>query len=218
MTRRLDFDPATHTYAVDGIRIQRSVTGVLQASGLVDFSSLPAFVLERAQVRGTTVHRAIHFFNEHDLDVDAFARDYPEWIGYVEAWMTFCDQRRFVACLNEHRVYSDRLEVAGTIDCLGLLDGQAVLLDFATGRPADVCKDLQTAGYLALALEWQTDDVPLAAFLSAHPMVRRYAVQLRASGSFVVEAYSDPRDLTHFRTLVEAQRIVAARRPLREVA
>jgi hypothetical protein len=115
--------------------------------------------------------------------------------------------------LNEHRVYSDRFEVAGTIDCLGLLDGQAVLLDFATGRPQDVCKDLQTAGYLALALEWQEEDVPLAAFLSAHKVVRRYAVQLRASGTFVV-SYADPRDHA-FRTLVRAQRM--SRRPLREV-
>jgi hypothetical protein len=218
MKRAIDFAAETHTYAVDGIRIRRSVTGVLRTANLFDFAHVPAFALDRARERGTTVHQAIHFFNEHDLDVEQFERDFPDYIGYLRAWMAFCQQRRFVAVLSEHRVYSDRLEVAGTIDCLGLLDGQAVLLDFATGRPDDVCKDLQTAGYLALAQEWAEHDVPLAAFLAAHPVIRRYGVQLRATGTFVLEAYADPRDLSHFRILVEAQRIVAARRPLREVA
>jgi hypothetical protein len=85
------------------------------------------------------------------------------------------------------------------------------LLDFA-GDPADAAKDLQTAGYLALALEWQADDPALAAFLAAHPVIRRYALQLRADGSFRVESYTNPRDVSHFLALAHAQQIVMMRR------
>jgi PD-(D/E)XK nuclease superfamily len=207
----LTFDASNHTYALDGRVVRRSVTGVLKHAGLIDFSAIPPDVLERARVRGTTVHQAIHYYNEHDLDLDAFKVDYPEYWPYVEAWITFCDRRDFVPVLCEHRVASRRYHLAGTIDCLGLLDGRAVLLDFATGDPAHAAKDLQTAAYALLAHEWAPEDPPLASFLARHRAIRRYGVRLRADATFALEAYADPADWRHFLALVEAQRIVDAR-------
>ena len=209
----LTFDGSTHTYILDGVVVPRSVTGVLKAAGLIDFSTVPPLVLERARVRGVTVHQAIQYDNEHDLDLDAFAADYPDLVPYVAAWRSFCAQRKFEAVLNEHRVASRRYHVAGTIDCLGLLDGVAVLLDFSTGDPAETCKSLQTAAYHLLAREWAADDPDLERFLARHPVVRRYAVRLRGDGSFALEPYADPGDAREFLALVEAQRIVDARRP-----
>jgi hypothetical protein len=216
--RGLTFDDASHTYRLDGERVP-SVTGILKASGIINFDGIPEHVLETARRRGTAVHHAIHYYNEHDLDLDAFTQDYPDYLGYLEAWQTFCLQRRFTAVLNEHRVASRRHRVAGTLDCLGLLDGVAVLVDFATGHPADVAKNLQTAAYFALALESAADDPALDAFISAHPVIKRYAVALRRDGSFTLEPYPDPRDIRKFFALCEAQRIVAEHRraPLVEV-
>ena len=216
----LTFDSTLHHYALDGVPIPRSVTGVLKTAGLIDFSGVPDGILERARLRGTRVHQAIHFFNDRDLDVAAFAEDFPECAPYLDAWITFCERRAFVPRLNEHRIVSRRYEVAGTLDCLGTLDGQAVLLDFATGDPADAAKDLQTAAYLLLAHEWASEDPALELFFAQHPVVRRFGVRLRADASFSLEGYADPSDARHFLTLVEAQRIVASRRrhPLAEVA
>jgi hypothetical protein len=117
-----------------------------------------------------------------------------------------------VPVLNEQRVASRRHQVAGTIDCLGVLDGTAVLVDFKTGRPADVACDLQTAAYLALAFEWAADDDGLQTFIARYPMIRRCAVQLRRDATFRVESYVQPTDFRDFLTLVSAQRIVTARR------
>jgi hypothetical protein len=177
---------------------------------LIEFPDTAA--VAAARERGEIVHRAIHAENDHDLDREAFARDFPEWWGYVQGWITFCQQREFVPVLNEYRLASDRLDLAGTIDCLGVLDGGGVLLDFATGRPEDVAKDLQTAGYLMLARECASDDPALAAFLDAHKVIRRFAVSLRRDASFRIEAYDDPGDTRAFLALMEAERIIATRR------
>lgn len=210
----LTFDAATHTYTLDGVVVP-SVTGILKASGLIDFSGIPESILEAARIRGTVVHQAVHYVNEADLDQAQFVSDYPELVGYLEAWITFRRQRQFTPILNECRIASRRHQVAGTLDTLGELDGVAVLLDYATGNPADVSKDYQTAAYLGLALEWADEldgDPRLTDFFLRHDLVRRYAVALKKDGTFSLHLYSDPADFRKFLTLVEAQRIVRARR------
>jgi hypothetical protein len=208
----LDFDPVAHRYTLDGVDVPISVTGVLKAAGLIDFSTIPADVLARAQTRGTVVHQAVHYFNEHDLDLDAFVADFPDLAGYVQAWIRFCAQRNFEAVLCEHRVASRKYQIAGTVDCFGLLDGRAVLLDFATGDPAHCAKPLQTAAYLCLAHEWAAEDPALVSFITRHVVVRRYGVRLKADASFTLEAYADPGDLREFLTLHAAYSIVHRRR------
>ena len=196
----IGFDAPTHTYTLDGDRLRRSTTGVLKGAGLYDFAHIPPAQLAAALRRGTTVHQAIHFFNDHDFDLDAFRVDFPDYVGYVDAWIRFCQTRSFLPVLNEHRIASRLYRIGGTIDCLGILDGGGVLLDFATGNPADVAKDLQTAAYLMFAREWAADDPPLADFLNAYPSIRRFGVALHADGSFRLEHYGDPSDLRHVRT------------------
>jgi len=217
----LRFDDATHTYLLDGEPVP-SVTGVLKAAGLIDFSQIPPMTLDAALQRGRIVHQAIHFYNENDLDVAQFTREFPDYAGYFSGWLAFTQQRSFRPVLNERRVASRKHQVAGTLDCLGYLDQTAVLLDFATGRPQDVCKDLQTAAYHALAIEWAADDEDpeLATFLAnARNVLKRYAVQLRRDGTFTLEPYATPSDFREFLALRDAQRILARRRPaLSEVA
>ena len=207
----LEFFAPDHSYMLDGVRVP-SVTGVLHRAGLITFDHVPPSILAAALERGRIVHQAIHFWNERDLDVADFERSFPECAPYLHGWIAFTEQRRFVPVINERRIASRRHQVAGTLDCLGTLDGTAVLLDFKTGRPQDVAADLQTAGYLALATEWAEDDAEIAGFLAAHPVVRRYAVQLRKDATFRIEAYVSPLDFREFFTLVSAQHIVARRR------
>jgi PD-(D/E)XK nuclease superfamily len=206
----LTFFAPDHTYELDGVRVP-SVTGVLHLAGLINFDHVPPSILAAALERGRIVHQAIHFWNERDLDVANFDRQFPACAPYLHGWITFTEQRRFVPVLNEVRVASRRHQVAGTLDCLGTLDGTAVLLDFKTGRPDDVAADLQTAAYHALAAEWAEEDDALARFFADHPVVRRFAVQLRKDATFRIEAYADPRDFRDFLTLVAAQQIVTRR-------
>jgi hypothetical protein len=210
----LTFDAASHVYTLDG-QVVPSVTGILKASGLIDFGGIPESILEAARVRGTTVHQAIQFVNEGDLDLLQFRADFPDYTGFLDGWLEFRAQRRFTPILTETRVASRLHQVAGTIDCLGELDGEAVLLDYATGDPTNTCKSFQTAAYAGLALEWaQTLDADprLTAFFEKHAFVRRYAVALKKDGRFSLHRYDDPGDYRKFLVLVQAQRIVLAQR------
>lgn len=207
----LTFDEVAHAYTLDGERLP-SVTQVLHSSGLIDFSAVPEKVLAVSLERGQAVHRAIHYFNERDLDVEEFRRNFPPYAGYLNAWINFCEQRSFKAMLNEHRLCSRRYGVAGTLDCLGLLDNTPCLVDFKTGNPDDVAADLQTAAYEGFAREWASEDLLLRNFFVTNRSIQRVAVQLKRDGKFKVEVYKDPRDFSEFTALVTARRIVEARR------
>jgi len=90
----LVFDDATHTYTLDGERLP-SVTGILQRSGAINFDHIPPSILDKARDRGTAVHRAVHYYNENDLDVDAFRSAFPDYWPYVSAWIAFLDTSGF---------------------------------------------------------------------------------------------------------------------------
>ena len=62
----LNFDEATHTYTVDG-RDYPSITTVIEAAGLVDYSMLPAADLNFYQLRGIALHDACWFSDEGRL-------------------------------------------------------------------------------------------------------------------------------------------------------
>jgi hypothetical protein len=88
------FDEGPHIYTLDGDRLP-SVTGILQRSGLIDFSHIPPTIMAAALERGTAVHRAVHFFNEQDLNVDDFCATFPEYWPYLQAWIKFLDTSGF---------------------------------------------------------------------------------------------------------------------------
>jgi hypothetical protein len=211
----LTFEAVGHTYHLDGEPV-RSVTGLLRKVGLINFDRIPPTILEAARERGTKVHQAIHFFNEHDLDVLAFARDFPQYAGYLQSWMRLVETGRLMTVLCEHRIACRSPRYAGTLDWLGLFDRQAAILDFATGRPEDAAKHLQTAGYVLAAKTWaeNPDEPVLRAFLDQHAYIARYSVRLDKNGGLpVVTPYTDPRDFTKFRLIAETVQVVDDERP-----
>ena len=211
----LTFDPEAHAYLLDGSPV-RSVTGILRKVGLVNFDAVPSQILEAARTRGTVVHRAVHFYNEADLDVAEFVRVFPEYAGYLQSWIRLMDTGRLVTHFCEHRIASRAPRYSGTFDWLGLFDGRAALIDFATGSPADAAKHLQTAAYVMAAREWsaEPDEDALHAFLADRAHVTRFSVQLDRAGALPTPTpYSDPRDFGVFRLLADSVNAVDAERP-----
>jgi hypothetical protein len=204
----LEFCQSSHVYTLDS-QVVPSVTGVLRASGIIDFSQAPSDMLAAALERGTVVHKALHYHAERDLDVSQFEADFPDYAGYLRSGLSFLGRRDVVPVLLEHRVASRKHRVAGTIDFLGEMSGHGALIDWATGDPRDSGKSLQTAAYHGLALEWASEDPQLAAFIARHKVVRRYSVRLKKDGSLPQPTpYTDPFDYSQFLTLVSARRIV----------
>jgi hypothetical protein len=211
----LTFDALPHVYTLDGTPV-RSVTTILRKVGLINFDGIPPSILEAAQQRGTKVHQAIHYFNEHDLDVAGFCADFPAYAGYLQSWIRLMDSGRFVTHFCEHRVASRRPRFAGTFDWLGTVDGHAAILDFATGDPRDAAKHLQTAAYVMAAREWAEElgEDRLLAFIAAHPFIERYSVRLTKAGTLPTpHPYRDPHDYTAFRLIAQAIAVVDEAKP-----
>lgn len=61
----IQFDAALHQYSVDNNLVPVHVTGILEQYGLIDYSGVPRFTLERKQLIGDLVHRITAY---HDLD------------------------------------------------------------------------------------------------------------------------------------------------------
>jgi hypothetical protein len=210
----LTFTDLNHRYELDGQHVW-SVTQILTRSGLVDFSKVPQPIMLAARDRGTAVHRAAHYWLEHDLDVGDFCDQFPDYAGYLRSLIALFDSGRLQTVVCERRVASVQYGFAGTFDWLGLLDGVATLLDWATGSPSDCAKDLQLAAYEHAAREWANlgEDPLLAEFFGTHTRVQRIAVRLMKDGALPkLETYTDPRHFSEFRTLLSAQQIVAKRK------
>lgn len=212
----LTFEDLRHAYFLGEQRVP-SVTQVLEASGaMIDFSKIPGPILLQARDRGTAVHRAAHYWLEGDFDVEDFCATFPEYAGYLQSLIRLFDSGQLETVSCERRVASPLYQYAGTFDWIGLFNGKAALLDWATGAPSDVAKDLQTAAYEVAAREWASlgEDSLLADFFAAHPKpLQRVAVRLLKDGALPkLEPYADPRHFSEFRTLLAAMQIVARRR------
>jgi len=201
------FNPEAHEYFLDGVQLP-SVTQILRQQGLVQLDGIPPFILEAARRRGTAVHALAHFWNEGDLDPASVDEAYRP---YLDAWIACVEQRRIDPLLCEHRLASRRHRVCGTLDLLAEMDGEGWLFDFATGDPATVAKDFQTAAYLGMAHEWATEDPRLAPILRRFPRWRRASVRLMRTGAFRLTEYTDARDYSRFMTLASAWHIRAER-------
>jgi hypothetical protein len=211
----LTFDEPRHAYTLAG-RPVRSVTNLLHKVNLTNFDHVPPSILEAARIRGTVVHKAVHFFNERDLDVRDFMQSFPEYAGYLQSWIALMDTGRLQTFLCEQRVANFAPRYAGTFDWLGIFDGQATLIDFATGHPDDAAKHLQTAAYVLASRAWS--HLPgyekLKAFHDDHPYIQRFAVRLdRHGGLPQLTAYRDPRDFSVFMLIAEAVNAVDEYRP-----
>lgn len=192
----LAFDPSTHTYTLNGVRVP-SVTQVLKSAGYIRLDGVPAAVLEEARDRGQRVHQALHFMFEDDLD-DASIDD--EVRLYLLSARQYLERHVRQVLRAEMRVWSGRHYCAGTLDILGVdRDGQPFIGDFKTGDPADVAADLQTGAYAAFLLEMAVGDPELRAIVQVGRHLRRRSIRLFGDGRIARGIpYSDHRDFIRF--------------------
>ena len=182
----LEFDAGTHTYSMKGLPIP-SVTQVI--AGTQDFTGVSDDVLEAARERGRYVHEITA---QYDLDMLTLKQLEPGDKSrlYLKAWVNFLGAADFQPILIEERVYSSRHRFAGTIDRIGWLGGERVVVDIKTAaspsRPHPAV-GLQLAAYLQAYNEGQS-----------HKAKGRYAVQLRSDGKYTLTQYVDKGDFSVF--------------------
>lgn len=193
----LTFHEESHSYFVDGLRYP-SVTQIIGAAGLVDYSHVPAVALETARQQGQATHRMIELDSAGTLDVDAL----PEWMGPVwKAWSAFKESSGFVPILNEYRAHHPTLRFAGTMDLVGELPKLkgwkgAALIDVKRSLFGGPVIGLQTAAY-AMLLE-SDPGMP--------KINRRGALRIGNDGRFVLQPFDEASDRATFLALLTLNR------------
>lgn len=171
MTAVLAFDPAAHRYTL-GDRELLSVTQALREAGLID----DRWFTDGAATRGTAVHAAVqHFDASGDVPTDDVVAP------FFDAYLAFKQDGGFDLHASEERICDPALGYAGTLDLRGrfrhFVHGVDVI-DIKTGSvPSWV--GYQTAGYGRCVI-----DRP----------VRRWALQLRAAGTFSLHPLTSRTD------------------------
>ena len=141
----LQFDEAAHTYTLDG-EVLPSVTGILQAVGIVNFSHIPPSTRRWALERGRMVHLYTQYDDQAQLDDSVVD---PHIAPYLAAWRRFRAETGFEADLIEHRGYHEQHRYAGTLDRRGTLPKLGrVMLDIKTNQAEEWVR-LQLAAYSA---------------------------------------------------------------------
>mgnify|MGYP001569947541 CR=1 FL=1 len=188
----LQFYEETHTYRYGG-KVVPSVTQVLQAEGISDFSMVPADVLETACARGNAVHLATQYLDEGRLDWSTVGEGLA---GYLAAWERFKEECRVEVLEIERRVYYS-MGYAGTLDRVLLMQRMRWLIDIKSGAPTPAAA-IQTAAYQF-----------------AHPdkdkINRRAAVQLNADGTYKLHQY-DPDSMHDLNIFIAALTIYEYKR------
>lgn len=185
---RLLFEPERHIYTVDGVQVP-SVTQVISHAGLVDYSSVPEWMLNfKAQI-GTAAHLATELDDDGDLDESSVD---PRVLPYVDAYRLFREQSGFEIVSYEQRLYHPRYRYAGTCDRvvrdaskqLGILEIKT------TAQHYERAVAIQTVAY------WSAFNYCQPPYARAR---RRYALHLRGDGSYRLHRYDDhARDLAEF--------------------
>jgi len=178
----LEFDEGPHVYRWNG-KIVPSVTQVLKP--LTDYSMVDADKLERARQEGVAIHKTVELYETGDLD----AASLPEWLEpYLAAWMKFKAEMKFSVAKSEQRVYHRVYGYAGTYDLSGDMNGHDALVDLKRSFMAGPAIGLQLAAYLA------------AASFKAEALSSslRYALQLRADGTYRLQEFTDKTDFQTF--------------------
>ena len=139
-----NYEKITRTTAKDGSRVYRtpsgkaypsvtSVTGLLNKQAIIEWrkrvgEEVANQISTRAASRGTRVHSLCEdYLNNEELDIDIFDQ---------EMWNSILPELNKINNIHalESQLYSDHLEVAGTVDCIAEYEGKLSVIDFKTSR------------------------------------------------------------------------------------
>ena len=135
----ITFSEERHEYKIDG-QIVLSVTQVLKAAKLID----DTWYTKKSCQRGIDIHDITALIDSGITEFESYRNH--EYYGYLEAWEKFKDDTKFEAHQIEYIVGHKDYRYAGTLDRLGMMNNEYVIIDIKTGQPSKV-HGLQLTGY-----------------------------------------------------------------------
>lgn len=191
---RVEFDPESHQYTVDGV-IKPSVTTIIEFT-LQSVKNVPDKFLLPAANRGNVVHRATELMDLDLLDWDSVKED---WHGYLESWQKFKDTHKVEVLESESILYHDLYQYCGTLDriCSMVITGRRcnVLIDLKT-RPFSETDGIQTAAYKDARIK--NDPISIKERMSVH---------LQENGSMaIMKMHTKKDDMSVFLAMLKIYR------------
>jgi len=179
------FNREHHEFRIDGV-IKPSITQVLAAAGIVDFSFVAEDVRVHAMKRGKSVHWLLQLEDEGKLNYRQVPR---ALLGYRRAYKTWKQNSGFIPGLIEQPMASP-LGYCGIPDRYGVLHFDAAVVEFKTGSIADWTR-LQLAAQCVL----------IQPNIAVARMIRRIGLSLLPNGDYKVKEFplsSFDRDISIF--------------------
>lgn len=193
------FDAATHSYRVEG-HYTLATSDIIALNGLSEYGSVPADVLDHARWRGEQLHKAIHYFEEGDLDLGAVPE---EVMPYLRAYMKFRTQMDFEPLSMEHPLvyqHSGTENMIGcTIDLRGYVGGKMYIVDPKCTYPNSGAAKKQTQMRWRMQLQsylegtWQDEKFWESVEAACNEPIGRAILHLKKDGEF-----SQTRDFIDF--------------------
>lgn len=174
------FKQDTHQYFVDGIE-KIFPSKVLKELHLTkEYGAIDPAVVENAALRGSAVHKLLEYKTKGELDQYEI---HEELRPYLDAHELFLQETKFkadpTAC--ELKLYSAHHDYCCTLDIVGVLDGEIVVIDYKTSSAHDKAVELQTAAQFIAYNEWN----------QIRPAMKRFSLQLRKNGKYTLRDHSD---------------------------
>jgi hypothetical protein len=173
---------------LNGVKLY-SVTDVLEAQGLSDYSKVNDEVLKVSCAFGTNAHTTIKLYLRGNLDESTLD---PALRPYLDGAIKFCNDYHFIPIKIEQSVYSKLWKICGTPDCIGLMDKMAVI-DWKSSTSIIPATAIQLAGYELIENEWRNSKMKIK---------QRVSVLLTGDGKYKPTFYKDTSDITQFQSAV----------------
>lgn len=142
-----------------------------------------------AMKRGKLVHAACHLIGTASSLGEGWEARHLECATYLDAYRKFLREHRFRLIEWEAEYRSEELRFVSHPDQIGILDSFGLVdLELKSGGMPPWCR-LQTAGQV-LAI--------------GDPAVKRFGLQLKDDGNYLLHPFEDFRDLDRFRALIDA--------------
>jgi hypothetical protein len=177
------FEEDPHRYVTANGIVCPSITQMMSAVGIYDFSKVPKDILENAKRRGKNVHRWCAEFDRHGWVDETWMEDDER--PYLSAWIKFRHESKFVVRSVEVPMLRpiNGVLVGGTPDVIGFLGPTLTTIERKACRAKHPGWGVQTALQEML--------------ITGKPRIghmERIAVQLKPDGTYSVQPHTDATD------------------------
>lgn len=131
----LYIDSENHEYYWQGDK-KDCVSDVLKMVDVIAMRGIPQRNIEVASERGRKVHELTEDFDYGQIDIldDDFIEENQDVYKYLLAYADWANKNKSLPIASEESIYSQKLDLAGTIDLVKKIGGELTIIDKKTSK------------------------------------------------------------------------------------